>query len=130
MFYTRILVWSLVLRGEVFFFLGYLFLTFRLLNYLLLGGIYFFSFSLLRQYSFCILLCLIYLFSFHEFSLFSLIVGFPLSLVFYLKVNLIFFGCYYVFCLFLLPILISISIGNFPFCEEITISLTLLALFV
>merc|ERR1712154_40062 len=90
-----------VLGGEFFFFLGYLFVSFSLLNYLLVGRIYFFSFSLLGQYFYAVLVCLIYALVLHEFSFFSLVIGFPVSLVFYIKFSCLFLGCYFVSCLFL-----------------------------
>merc|ERR1712133_288066 len=100
-FYVRMLVWLNVLGGEFFFCLGYLFVSFSLLNY-------FFSFSLLGQYFYAVLVCLIYAFVLHEFSFFSLVIGFPVALIFYIKFSCLFLGCYFVSCLFLVPIVLSI----------------------
>merc|ERR1712137_923990 len=93
-----------------FFFLGYLFFSFTLLNYLLIRGIYFFSFSLLGQYYFALLVCFIYVLVFHEFSF-------------------LFLRCYFVSCLFLIPVVLSVQLGNLPLFEEVSISLLLLLVF-
>ena len=129
-FYVRMLVWLNVLGGEFFFCLGYLFVSFSLLNYLLVRRIYFFSFSLLGQYFYAVLVCLIYALVLHEFSFFSLVIGFPVSLIFYIKFSCLFLGCYFVSCLFLVPIVLSIRLGSLPIFEEVRISLALLIFFV
>merc|ERR1711976_812375 len=108
---------------------GYVLIVYGILNYMLIGGVYFLSFLLSGQYFFSFIMCSLHLFSFHEFSLFSLIIGFPLSLVFYLKLRLLYLRYYYIFCLFLFPVLISIHVGSFPLVEEIFISLCLLVIF-
>ena len=129
-FYVRMLVWLNVLGGEFFFCLGYLFVSFSLLNYLLVRRIYFFSFSVLGQYFYAALVCLIYVFVLHEFSFFSLVIGFPVALIFYIKFSCLFLGCYFVSCLFLVPIVLSIHLGNLPIFEEVGVSLALLMFFV
>ena len=128
-FYVRMLIWLNVLGGEFFFCLGYLFISFTLLNYLLIRGIYFFSFSLLGQYYFALLVCFIYVLVFHEFSFFSLVIGFPLALIFYIKFSCLFLRCYFVSCLFLIPVVLSVQLGNLPLFEEVSISLLLLLAF-
>ena len=128
-FYVGMLIWLNVLGGEFFFCLGYLFISFTLLNYLLIRGIYFFSFSLLGQYYFALLVCFIYVLVFHEFSFFSLVIGFPLALIFYIKFSCLFLRCYFVSCLFLIPIVLSVQLGNLPVFEEVSISLLLLLVF-
>ena len=112
-----------------FFCLGYLFISFTLLNYLLIRGIYFFSFSLLGQYYFALLVCFIYVLVFHEFSFFSLVIRFPLALIFYIKFSCLFLRCYFVSCLFLIPVVLSVQLGNLPLFEEVSISLLLLLVF-
>lgn len=128
-FYVRMLVWLNVLGGEFFFCLGYLFVSFSLLNYLLVRRIYFFSFSLLGQYTYAVLVCLIYVLVLHEFSFFSLVIGFPVALIFYIKFSCLFLGCYFVSCLFLIPIVLSIQLGSLPIFEEVVISMALLVFF-
>ena len=123
------LVWLNVLGGEFFFCLGYLFVSFSLLNYLLVRRIYFFSFSLLGQYTYAVLVCLIYVLVLHEFSFFSLVIGFPVALIFYIKFSCLFLGCYFVSCLFLIPIVLSIQLGSLPIFEEVVISMALLVFF-
>ena len=129
-FYVGMLIWLNILGGESFFCLRYLFVSFTLLNYLLVRGIYFFSFSVLGQYYFALSVCLVYALVFHEFSFFSLVIGFPVALVFYLKFSCLFLGCYFVACLFLIPIVLSVQLGNFPMFEETFISFLLLMAFI
>ena len=129
LFYLGCLLYVNLIGREFYFLLGYVLIVYGVLNYMLIGRIYFFSFLLSGQYFFSFIMCLLYLLSFHEFSLFSLIIGFPLSLIFYLKLRLLYLRCYYIFCLFLFPVLISIHIGSFPLIEEIFISLCLLLVF-
>jgi len=108
-----------MIRSEFFFCLGYLFVSFTLINYLLIGGIYFLSFILLGQYFYSLILSAVYLLVFHEFSFFSLIIGFPLALVFFVKFNSLYLRCYFIACLFLVPIVFSMQIRNLPLSEEI-----------
>merc|ERR1711976_1158077 len=126
-FYLGCLLYVNLIGREFYFLLGYVLIVYGILNYMLIGGVYFLSFLLSGQYFFSFIMCSLYLFSFHEFSLFSLIIGFPLSLVFYLKLRLLYLRCYYIFCLF--PVLISIHVGSFPLAEEIFISLCLFVIF-
>ena len=126
--YVRALIWLNVLGGEFFFCLGYLFVSFSILNYLLVRRVYFFSFSLLGQYFIAILVCVIYLFAFHEFSFFSLAIGFPITFIFYIKFSCLFLGCHFVSCLFLVPIVLSMQLGSLPIFEEVVISFSLLLL--
>merc|ERR1711917_178560 len=109
---------------------GYFFFIFGILNYLLIRGIYFFSFSLLRQYFLSLLTCALYVLVLHEFSLFSLVIGFPVSLIFYIKFSSLFLRCYFISCLFLVPIVLSLQLGNLPFFEELLVSLILLLIFI
>lgn len=129
LFYLGCMLYVNLIRREFYFLLGYILLIYGILNYMLIGRVYFFSFVLTRHYYLSFLICFLYLLSFHEFSLFSLIIRFPLSLIFYLKLGLIYLSCYYIFCLFLFPVLFSMHIGNFPLSEEFLISLGLLVLF-
>ena len=85
LFYLGCLLWTNIIGRELYLLLRYVLAVYRLLNYMLIGRVYFFSFTIIGQYYFCFLLLLVYLISFHELSLFSLIIRFPLSLVFYLK---------------------------------------------
>merc|ERR1712131_13542 len=118
------------LEYQYFFCLGYLFISFSLLNYLLLGGIYFFSFALLGQYAFAVMICFIYVLVFHEFSFFSLVIGFPVAFIFYFKFSSLFLRCYFISCLFLIPVVMSIQFRNLPVFEEILLSFALLVFFV
>lgn len=129
-FYVGMLIWLNILGREFFFCLGYLFISFSLLNYLLVGRIYFFSFTLLGQYVFAVLVCFIYILVFHEFSFFSLVIGFPVAFIFYLKFSSLFLRCYFISCLFLVPVAISIQLRNLPVFEEIVVSVVLLAVFI
>lgn len=129
-FYVRMLIWLNVLGMEFFFCLGYLFVSFSLLNYFLVRRIYFFSFSLLGQYFYAISVCLIYALVLHEFSFFSLVIRFPVAFIFYIKFSCLFLGCYFVSCLFLVPIVLSMQLGSLPVFEEVRISLVLLVSFV
>ena len=129
-FYVGMLICLNILGREFFFCLGYLFISFSLLNYLLLGGIYFFSFALLGQYVFAVMICFIYVLVFHEFSFFSLVIGFPVAFIFYFKFSSLFLRCYFISCLFLIPVVMSIQFRNLPVFEEILLSFTLLVLFV
>lgn len=129
LFYLGCMLYVNLIRREFYFLLGYIFLVYGILNYMLIGRVYFFSFVLIGNYYLSFVMCFLYLCSFHEFSLFSLIIRFPLSLVFYLKLRLIYLSCYYVFCLFVFPVLFSIHIRNFPLFEELLISMGLLAIF-
>merc|ERR1712243_461205 len=52
-FYVGMLICLNILGREFFFCLGYLFISFSLLNYLLLRGIYFFFFCTFRPICFC-----------------------------------------------------------------------------
>lgn len=129
-FYVGMLIGLNILGGEFFFCLGYFFVIFGILNYLLIGGIYFFSFSLLRQYFLALLTCVLYVLVLHEFSLFSLVIGFPVSLIFYIKFSSLFLRCYFISCLFLVPIVLSIQLRNLPVFEEVLVSLILLLTFI
>ena len=129
-FYVGMLIGLNILGREFFFCLGYFFVIFGILNYLLIRGIYFFSFSLLRQYFLALLTCALYVLVLHEFSLFSLVVGFPVSLIFYIKFSSLFLRCYFISCLFLVPIVLSLQLGNLPFFEEVLVSLILLLIFI
>ena len=71
-FYVGMLIGLNILGREFFFCLGYFFVIFGILNYLLIRGIYFFSFSLLRQYFLALLTCALYVLVLHEFSSFSM----------------------------------------------------------
>lgn len=129
LFYLGCLLWTNIIGRELYLMLRYVLAVYGLLNYMLIGRVYFFSFTIIGQYYFCFLLLLVYLISFHELSLFSLIIRFPLSLVFYLKLGLIYLGCFYIFCLFLFPVFLSLQVGNFPMNEEFLISFFLIFLY-
>merc|ERR1711976_151057 len=103
LFYLGCLLWTNIIGRELYLMLRYVLAVYGLLNYMLIGRVYFFSFTIIGQYYFCFLLLLVYLISFHELSLFSLIIRFPLSLVFYLKLGLIYLGCFYRCGLLLAP---------------------------
>jgi len=130
LFYVGLLLNLNMIRSEFFFCLGYLFVSFTLVNYLLIRGIYFLSFILLGQYFYSLILSAVYLLVFHEFSFFSLIIGFPLALVFFVKFSSLYLRCYFIACLFLVPIVFSMQIRNLPLSEEIVFSLVLLFLFI
>merc|ERR1711917_177363 len=117
-FYVGMLIGLNILGREFFFFLGYFFVFFGKLNFLLIRGIFFFSFSLLRQYFLALLTCALYVLVLHEFSLFSLAIGFPVSLIFYIKFSSLFLRCYFISCLFLVPIVLSLQLGNLPFLKK------------
>jgi len=130
LFYVGLLLNLNMIRSEFFFCLGYLFVSFTLVNYLLIRGIYFLSFILLGQYFYSLILSAVYLLVFHEFSFFSLIIGFPLALVFFVKFSSLYLRCYFIACLFLVPVVFSMQIRNLPLSEEIVFSLVLLFLFI
>ena len=100
-----ILVLELFLNQFLIFLFFFLYLISSVLSYLAVGGIYFFSWSLFGGRSFFVfLLCLVYLFSFHEFCIFSLVLGFPLAFIFYYKVSLVASRCFYFLLMFLIPL--------------------------
>ena len=129
-FYVRLLLNLNIIGSEFFFCLGYLFVSFTLINYLLIRGIYFLSFILLGQYFYSLILSAVYLLVFHEFSFFSLVIGFPLALVFLVKFSSLYLRCYFIACLFLVPIVFSMQTRNLPLSEEIIFSLVLIFLFI
>lgn len=118
LFYVAVVVWANVVCSRMVLILRYFGFIFSSLRYLLMGGAYFYSCSVLGGYYFCFLLVSIYLCTLHEFGFFRLLIGFPLSLIFYLK--FIFMGarCVFLFFLFLLPLLLAVYIGGHPICEE------------
>lgn len=128
-FYVGVLVCVNVACGSLLIVLGYLVLIFTSLTYLLMGGAYFYSCSILGCYYFSFLLVLIYLFTLHEFGFFALLIGFPVSLIFYLKFALMSGGCVFLFFLFLLPLLVATQIGGYPVSEELVVCFLLLCLF-
>jgi len=96
----------------------------------LIRGIYFFAFSVLRLYGFSIVMCVLYMLILHEFSFFSLVIGFPLSLVFYMKFSSMSLRFILLSCLFLFPVVLGVHLGSLPVAEEVLVSFRLLILFV
>jgi len=130
-FYTGLLCLINLLSLEfIFLCLRYVFIIFNILNYLLIRGIYFFAFSVLRLYGFSIVMCVLYMLILHEFSFFSLVIGFPLSLVFYMKFSSMSLRFILLSCLFLFPVFLGVYLGSLPVAEEVLVSFRLLILFV
>merc|ERR1719244_162572 len=110
-FYLQLLALCNFTGGSLFLLIRYFIICFSLINYILIRGLYFLALSQIRQWVYCLALCAIYLHTFHEFSLFSLMIGFPLALIFYLRVS-------FILVMFLLPVVLSLQIGNVSLFEE------------
>jgi len=130
LFYTGLLSMVNILRIEWILCLRYIFIIFNIINYLLIRGIYFFALSVLREYRFSLILCLLYFFILHEFSFFSLIIRFPLSIVFYIKFSCMSLRFLLLRCLFLFPVIIRVQLRSLPILEEIVVSVRLLLIFI
>jgi len=128
-FYVGLLVCVNTVCGDMVLILRYFGLIFSSIGYLLMGGAYFYSCSILRAYYFSLLFVLIYVFTLHEFGFFGLLIGFPLSLIFFLKFSLMSGGCLFLFFLFLLPLLLATQIGGYPVFEELLVCFLLFAIF-
>lgn len=129
-FYVGLLSCLNVVCRDMVLVLRYFGFIFSSIGYLLVGRAYFYSCAILRAYYFCLPLVLTYLFTLHEFGFFGLLVGFPLSLIFFLKYTLMSGGCMFLFVFFLLPVLVATQIGSFPFFEEPLVCVFVLFMFV
>jgi len=129
-FYVGLLVCVNAVCGNMVVVLGYLGLIFSSVSYLLMGRAYFYSCSILGSYFFSFLLVFIYCFTLHEFGFFGLLIGFPLSLIFFLKFAFMSGGCVFLFFLFLLPLLLATQVGRYPVYEELLVCFFLGFLFI
>lgn len=127
-FYVGVLVCINVTCRCLLIVLGYLMFIFTSVAYLLMGRVYFYACSILGCYYYSVLLILIYVFTMHEFGFFALLVGFPISLIFFMKFALMAGSCVFMFFLFLLPIVFATEIGTFAVFEELLLCLILVCL--
>jgi len=125
-FYVQLLALCNFTGGSLFLLIGYFIICFSLINYILIRGLYFLALSQIGQWTYCLALCVIYLHTFHEFSLFSLMIGFPLALIFYIKFYIFYQRVSFILVMFLLPVVLSLQIGNVSLFEEGLLSYRLL----
>merc|ERR1712113_976507 len=121
-FYVQLLALCNFTGGSLFLLIRYFIICFSLINYILIRGLYFLALSQIGQWTYCLALCAIYLHTFHEFSLFSLMIGFPLALIFYIFYQRVSF----ILVMFLLPVVLSLQIRNVSLFEEGLLSYRLL----